>query len=133
MYRLWNFFKFPTKFIIKILSFSPSLRAVEAILDGDDEATIDNIVKAEVDKEDTKKTKTSQAGELRDIEMGDMNRNASKDDRALLKKAHPDNIKCEGCGNLINFVDDYDQIICYKCPIMKDQMFYFHDTFCVVK
>eukprot|EP00483_Globobulimina_turgida_P005505 UN05515 len=50
-----------------------------------------------------------------------------------LGKAHPHDIKCEGCGNLISFVAEYNNVICYKVPIKTNQLFYFHDTFCVVK
>ena len=52
-----------------------------------------------------------------------------------LKKAHPQNLRCEGCGHSIDFAVDYDHIITYRVPILEedeDRYFYFHDTFCVV-
>lgn len=48
------------------------------------------------------------------------------------KRAHPTGIQCEGCGHFIDFVQDYDNVICYRVPIVERQLFYFHDSFCVV-
>merc|ERR1719206_1208946 len=50
-----------------------------------------------------------------------------------LKKAHPTDIRCEGCGNLIDFVQDYEHVTCYYVPIKdeEEQLFYFHDSYCV--
>ena len=64
----------------------------------------------------------------------------SDEDRARkLKKAHPQDARCEGCGNPIDFAADYDHIIVYSVGIFEGDKeaeergyFYFHDTFCIV-
>merc|ERR1712194_702011 len=61
-------------------------------------------------------------------------KSTTEDKRGYLKKAHPQGIRCEGCGHTVDFSVDYDHMICYRVPLLEgddDRVFYFHDTFCV--
>ncbi len=83
-----------------------------------------------INSENENKQNTSNQTELMPISNKSDPRNKSVMD---LKKAHPHDIKCEGCGNPISFITEYDNIICYKVPIKHNKLFYCHDSFCVVK